>query len=696
VQRSRPGVRSPLAVAVLLALAPAALAAPLLRRDGGAAALRGVRHGRTLALDRTALADLRMRRDAVVDDFPLGADRTATLDLRRFEPFAPAARIDVVDAGGAHAVALPDRVYFTGAVRGDPTSRVLLVAAPDAVRGWVASGGTVYPFGPDTRGLHRSYALRDADAAAWPPPGDFCANDLHPGEVDAPEVQARALLGATFARPPAPLPAGSVLQVDVAVETDWELRQKFASDEATLDYLASLAAAASAIYERDVAVRLRFSYVRLWDTAADPWTATSTAAALGEVRAYWTDAANDMATVAGPHDVVHFVSGKGVSGGIAYVAAVCNPQYAFGVSQVYGSFDVAAPSQIWDVLVVTHELGHNLGSPHTHCYNPPIDKCYNKETSCWSGAVVASRGTVMSYCHLLAGGLANVDLVFGDTVSDRIRSTVEAAACLAPVGVCGDGTPDADEECDDGNTAAGDGCSPTCRVERCGNGALDPGEECDDGNARRGDGCAPDCTREARCGDGAVDPGEECDDGNTTRGDGCDQQCRAERCRVKGVGQTAWAGPRVALDRGPAGHDRLDVRGAFAIAMPFADLAPAAHGLLVRLEDAAGGAAVEIALPPGPAWRVRRGGWTYRDRRGAVNGIRKVVLADRTHDGVAAVAVVASGRHGTYPFAAADLPLAVTVVLGDAAAGASGACGRYGFAGSACTARGRGARLVCR
>src|SRR5512132_4183336 len=33
--------------------------------------------------------------------------------------------------------------------------------------------------------------------------------------------------------------------------------------------------------------------------------------------------------------------------------------------------------------------------------------------------------------------------------------------------VCGDGTIDAGEECDDGNTTSGDGCSATCVFEGC-------------------------------------------------------------------------------------------------------------------------------------------------------------------------------------------------------------------------------------
>jgi len=96
---------------------------------------------------------------------------------------------------------------------------------------------------------------------------------------------------------------------------------------------------------------------------------------------------------------------------------------------------------------------------------------------------------------------------------------------------CGDGVIDAGEQCDDGNTTSGDGCSSSCQDEpRCGNGTLDAGEQCDDGNTTDGDGCSASCTDEPKpcCGDGVIDAGEQCDDGNTTSGDGCSSTCQNE------------------------------------------------------------------------------------------------------------------------------------------------------------------------
>ena len=107
------------------------------------------------------------------------------------------------------------------------------------------------------------------------------------------------------------------------------------------------------------------------------------------------------------------------------------------------------------------------------------------------------------------------------------------------VSVCGNGIVEEGEQCDDGNTADGDGCSSTCQNEEgpaapvCGNGIVEDGEECDDGNTEDGDGCSSACQNEEGpaapvCGNGIVEDGEECDDGNTENGDGCSSTCQNE------------------------------------------------------------------------------------------------------------------------------------------------------------------------
>ncbi len=128
----------------------------------------------------------------------------------------------------------------------------------------------------------------------------------------------------------------------------------------------------------------------------------------------------------------------------------------------------------------------------------------------------------------------------GETCDDG-AGNADDAACTAScqTAACGDGLVQAGVEgCDDGNREPGDGCSATCTSESCGNGEVEGREQCDDGNLDDADACLNLCT-EASCGDGVVWAGmEACDDGNVEDGDACLGGCVAASC---GDG-VVWAG----------------------------------------------------------------------------------------------------------------------------------------------------------
>ncbi|GMV38724.1 MAG: hypothetical protein AMXMBFR64_04400 [Myxococcales bacterium] len=103
--------------------------------------------------------------------------------------------------------------------------------------------------------------------------------------------------------------------------------------------------------------------------------------------------------------------------------------------------------------------------------------------------------------------------------------------------VCDDAKDDDEDgltDCDDPDCAKATPCKvvdPTL----CGNGSPDTGEECDDANDTPGDGCEPDCTKTPVCGDGKLGKGEECDDGKTLPGDGCSRHCKVEVALAPGA-----------------------------------------------------------------------------------------------------------------------------------------------------------------
>ncbi len=145
------------------------------------------------------------------------------------------------------------------------------------------------------------------------------------------------------------------------------------------------------------------------------------------------------------------------------------------------------------------------------------DECVPNSTCCDARAKFAVAGTSCDNGSGTCGG-------------DNVTCTP------IPVPVCGNGSPEAGEQCDDGNTTANDGCSATCQTETptapvCGNSMTETGEQCDDGNTTASDGCSATCQNETPapvCGNSMTETGEQCDDGNTTADDGCSATCQNE------------------------------------------------------------------------------------------------------------------------------------------------------------------------
>jgi hypothetical protein len=249
----------------------------------------------------------------------------------------------------------------------------------------------------------------------------------------------------------------------VAVETDWEFLNKFGGDvdEAT-DYVAELFAFSSSIYEDEVDTSLFISFLRWWPGAnntVDPWTQSGCSSALQEFRSYWNS--NQGGT---ERTISHLMSGKGTGCGIAYVGVLCNTSFGYGLTgNLSGNFDPLNPmsgSGFWDIMAVSHEIGHNFGSGHTHCYNgvlgnsEPVDECYSGQSGCYSGpqslpgcSAGGRCGTIMSYCHLRTGGYGNIALTFGQdhpfgedpwrvptVMNSHVTSRAQSyPTCLSPV-----------------------------------------------------------------------------------------------------------------------------------------------------------------------------------------------------------------------------------------------------------------------
>ena len=135
----------------------------------------------------------------------------------------------------------------------------------------------------------------------------------------------------------------------------------------------------------------------------------------------------------------------------------------------------------------------------------------------------------------------------------------------------------------------------------------------------------------------------------------------------------------------------------------FSSLRPSTAGVRVAVASAAGTPLFEAQVPPGAfdglkGWKFSPGkSWTFSTRSPAANGITKVQVVHRpstTAPGLVKVVVV--GSAGTYPVASADLPLRLSVTLGDRTDAVLGRCGETSFAAGACVSGGGGTTVACK
>lgn len=123
-------------------------------------------------------------------------------------------------------------------------------------------------------------------------------------------------------------------------------------------------------------------------------------------------------------------------GGVAWLDQICgsNEYYKHGFCGSVGGTIPAVPNYSWAVNVATHEVGHNLGSPHTHACSwtgGAIDGCgpaAGYSEGC-TGPIPSNGGTIMSYCHLNSVGM-NFSLGFGPQPGNLIRSRVNSCITL--------------------------------------------------------------------------------------------------------------------------------------------------------------------------------------------------------------------------------------------------------------------------
>ncbi len=192
--------------------------------------------------------------------------------------------------------------------------------------------------------------------------------------------------------------------VEVAIDVDNYTYLTYNNMANATDWALAQMAGVEAIYTQELnsLFFLQASYVHLWQSP-DPMSnfVNDAGSMLDNFRSTWESTPSLDAV---QRDVTHLMTKRDNTGtgGIAYLGVNCE-SFAYGFSaEMSESTTNNISSYSWNLDVVSHELGHNFGSNHTHWCGWPggaIDDCYPSEGSCGNGPAV-SNGTIMSYCHL--------------------------------------------------------------------------------------------------------------------------------------------------------------------------------------------------------------------------------------------------------------------------------------------------------
>lgn len=197
--------------------------------------------------------------------------------------------------------------------------------------------------------------------------------------------------------------------------------------------------------------------------------------------------------------------------------------------------------------------------------------------------------------------------------------------------VCGNGVLETGEQCDDGNTASGDCCSPSCAFEPA-------GSSCSDGDVCNG---AESCDGAGVCRAGtplSCADGDPCTRGLCDPASGCSNPTGPATACVE-----AWGGGALLVRESAPGHERLIVRMSRGPALAQSQLgnplAPGGTGYTLCLFDDADALAARLTVDragqdcgTAPCWRPAGApppegrGFRYRDRSASASGVFRLLL----------------------------------------------------------------------
>jgi hypothetical protein len=375
-----------------------------------------------LQLDEDALDELRHSQPELLSlVLPAGKrGQTLELELAKVNLFAPDFR--AILASGRELKLAPG-LHYRGLIKGQEGSIAALSLFEGEVMGLFSSKrtGNLVLGALEQGRAQQHYVLYDDREVLRSMDIDCASSD------DGPDYRPEQL----------EMPAGDRAIGDcvgIYLEIDHDVFLNKGGASGTANFITGLFNQIATLYANEN-ISINLSELHLWDVPSPYYGSSSYNMLTGFVQQRPTFNGN----------LGQLISYK-ASGGIAYLAGLCNPYSPkHGFSSISASYNTV-PTYSWSVMVVAHELGHLFGAKHTHACawngnNTAIDGCAGfVEGSCPNPGNPAGGGTMMSYCHITSVGI-NFSKGFGTQPGNVMRNAVANASCLQACSDDGGGGP---------------------------------------------------------------------------------------------------------------------------------------------------------------------------------------------------------------------------------------------------------------
>lgn len=319
----------------------------------------------------------------------------------------------------------PQSLIYSAKIEGNDSAFASVVINDDSFQSYIMGDGEGWIFGPVEKGYHGVWHELDVKDTmqfkCYVPNGNDFVAKRHNNQ-------------ANFGN------SNKIKYITMYIEADYDMVETLGSSKEVIKFVENIFAQTFMIYKKE-GVNIKINRLKVWDKPSNyNFEGVNILYYFG----------NQFTKENLPETFAQLVSLRG-GFGVAWLSTLCDvPRYRVS----YAGLDMLTkdyPNYSWNTTVMTHEIGHSLGSHHTHaCFwngnNTAIDGCWFVEQTgpvkCPELEVTPeTKGTIMSYCHLNPKVGINYKWGFGEQPGNLIRKNIQESICVpfvnAPVDCSG-------------------------------------------------------------------------------------------------------------------------------------------------------------------------------------------------------------------------------------------------------------------